>query len=28
LQDLPYEKLRARLVADGQVLEGGKTAAK
>jgi hypothetical protein len=26
LQDLPYEKLRARLVADGQVLEGGKPA--
>jgi hypothetical protein len=26
LQDLPYEKLRARLVADGQVLEGGKAA--
>ncbi len=26
LQDVPYEKLRARLLADGQVLEGGKAA--
>jgi hypothetical protein len=27
VQDVPYEKLRARLIADGQVLESGKASA-